>query len=202
MKIPAAISVFAALALLAAAATAQEGVTYPKEIIFKGTGKAVVFSHKKHTEDFGIACDGCHGKLFEAEAGAAKGKGDFTMRAMYEGKYCGACHNGSDAFAADDFMQCERCHYAAPEAEEAPRANLSGPKEEITLGSDDSVAVFRHESHQGKACNKCHTSLFPMKKTKTVTTMDEINAGKSCGTCHNGKAAFDQSQCSMCHPKM
>jgi hypothetical protein len=32
----------------------------------------------------------------------------FTMEALYAGKYCGVCHNGSDAFASN--TRCATCH--------------------------------------------------------------------------------------------
>jgi len=56
----------------------------------------------------------------------------------------------------------------------------------------------------GNSCKDCHNSnVFPKMKQGTVTiTMNEIYAGKLCGTCHNGKRAFDaKSNCTRCHVK-
>jgi c(7)-type cytochrome triheme protein len=55
---------------------------------------------------------------------------------------------------------------------------------------------------KGFKCGDCHTKIFPMKKGKL--TMAEMNAGKECGTCHNGTKAFstkDAASCKKCHKK-
>jgi len=164
---------------------------------------AVTFSHEKHVSDYGQTCDACHAEIFELKYGAALAKGDFRMQPMYEGKYCGACHNGETAFQADDFSRCNSCHTGAVQKPTAGVfAKLAGPKGPIELGSDETVAVFSHEAHDSFACRDCHTKLFPIKKTGTVTTMDEINGGKACGSCHNGEKASDASDCHKYHPKM
>ncbi len=64
--------------------------------------------------------------------------------------------------------------------------------------------VFSGKVHADKGfkCSDCHTKIFPMKKT--TLTMAEINAGKECGTCHNGTKAFkasDPANCTKCHKK-
>jgi c(7)-type cytochrome triheme protein len=181
-------------------ALAVEGMNLPADISYEATGKSVLFSHKAHVDDFGLACDDCHGKIFEPRAYAAKENGDFNMNGLYAGKYCGACHNGEKAFASDDFESCERCHTG--NRPEFSNGKPTGPSAPIKLGSDENMAEFKHPAHAGFKCYECHTALFPMKDTKTITTMDDINAGKACGTCHNGKKAFDASQCGTCHPKM
>jgi c(7)-type cytochrome triheme protein len=76
-------------------------------IIFVKPVKAVVFEHKNHI-DQGLECDSCHDDLFEMEAGAAEANDNFTMAALYEGKYCGACHDGDMAFASN--TRCTVCH--------------------------------------------------------------------------------------------
>jgi hypothetical protein len=40
--------------------------------------------------------------------GEAEKNDDFTMKSLYEGKYCGKCHDGSTAFASD--TRCNACH--------------------------------------------------------------------------------------------
>ena len=77
-------------------------------IVFVKPVKAVDFSHKIHTMDAGLECDSCHDDLFEMEAGATEENGDFTMQALYDGKYCGACHDGDMAFASN--TRCTICH--------------------------------------------------------------------------------------------
>jgi c(7)-type cytochrome triheme protein len=73
------------------------------DILYKDEDNGnVTFSHEAHVQMF--SCDDCHPDLFKAESGANK----TTMEEMEEGKSCGACHDGSDAFnVAED---CESCH--------------------------------------------------------------------------------------------
>lgn len=70
--------------------------------------QSVIFSHKVHTRDTGLDCDSCHDELFEMEAGAAEADEKFTMATLYEGGYCGACHDGQTAFASN--TRCTACH--------------------------------------------------------------------------------------------
>lgn len=87
----------------------DEGVYGPAApIIWNKPVKGVFFSHKTHTMDMGLSCDSCHDELFEMMAGAAEEKADFTMESLYAGKYCGACHDGSMAFASN--TRCTTCH--------------------------------------------------------------------------------------------
>ena len=57
---------------------------------------------------------------------------------------------------------------------------------------------------KGLKCNDCHTKIFKMKKGSDKITMADMNAGKNCGTCHNGEKAFkssDPANCAKCHKK-
>jgi len=81
----------------------------PKTIVFSEPVKAVTFNHELHTEDLGFECSSCHNDLFKMKMGNAETKPEeFTMEALYAGKYCGACHNGDDAFASN--TKCTTCH--------------------------------------------------------------------------------------------
>ena len=70
--------------------------------------KSVIFEHKVHTMEVGLDCESCHDELFEMEAGAAEESEDFTMASLYEGAYCGGCHDGETAFASN--TRCTACH--------------------------------------------------------------------------------------------
>ncbi len=72
-------------------------------------------------------------------------------------------------------------------------------------GGGAGKVVFDGKLHadKGLKCNDCHTKIFPMKKGAKIT-MADINAGKSCGECHNGTKAFkagDAANCAKCHKK-
>ena len=85
-----------------------EGVFHGGDVVYTKPVKAVIFSHKAHVEDMGMSCEMCHPDLFMMSNLAAQENDDFTMQSLYDGKYCGSCHNGSWAFASD--TQCARCH--------------------------------------------------------------------------------------------
>ena len=57
---------------------------------------------------------------------------------------------------------------------------------------------------KGLKCGDCHTKIFKMKKGSEKITMADMNAGKNCGTRHNGEKAFkssDTANCGKCHKK-
>ncbi len=78
------------------------------------------------------------------------------------------------------------------------------PGRTLEFPSTMGKVVFSGKIHADKGfkCGDCHTKIFPMKQT--TLTMADINAGKACGTCHNGDKAFkanDPANCSKCHQK-
>ena len=81
-----------------------------------------------------------------------------------------------------------------------------GPGKTVEFaGGSAGKVVFDGKAHadKGLKCTDCHTKIFPMKKGEGFK-MADINAGKSCGTCHNGEKAFktnDQADCNKCHKK-
>ncbi len=89
------------------------------------------FSHALHVEDNGLACNDCHSETFSMKVGSSSTNGDFTMAAFKEGKYCGSCHNGDDAF--DSSSQCESCHFP--------------PEKKIVFNSPVKSVVFDHNIH-------------------------------------------------------
>ena len=65
--------------------------------------------------------------------------------------------------------------------------------------------LFNHEKHveaNGRKCSGCHVGVFQMEKGSNRMNMSKITKGHFCGTCHNGKTAFDvedRAQCARCH---
>ena len=77
------------------------------DIVFKPQkAKEVVFSHDRHVKDLGLACQKCHPDLYVTPE---KDK-HVKMVAMSQGKSCGACHNGKEAFPVSKKDQCSKCH--------------------------------------------------------------------------------------------
>jgi c(7)-type cytochrome triheme protein len=75
----------------------------------------------------------------------------------------------------------------------------------ITLKNSGGDVVFNHAQHSsvvGQKCTACHDKLFTNVKKHKKVTMKEMQKGKSCGACHNGKTAFSvKGDCSRCHKK-
>ena len=98
-----AFTVIATLTLSFSAYAVPSGKTV--ELDAKGAGK-VVFDGKVHA-DHGIKCADCHQSgLFKMKNGADA----ITMKDINEGKFCGACHDGTKAFSAKDAANCAKCH--------------------------------------------------------------------------------------------
>ncbi len=82
------------------------------DIIFSDTKKQrqVLFSHEGHQEA-GNKCADCHPQIFQQEKGSSDEGNALTMKSMRGGKFCGACHNGKDAFKV--MSSCKKCHFVA-----------------------------------------------------------------------------------------
>ncbi|PLX97936.1 MAG: hypothetical protein C0622_12100 [Desulfuromonas sp.] len=82
--------------------------------------KPVVFSHQLHRQRF--SCSLCHTEL---EFSFTRGETGVTRDDYLNGRYCGACHDGTTAFATES--ACDRCHRDIdPERQDYPplAANL------------------------------------------------------------------------------
>lgn len=72
------------------------------DIFYKNDEGNVTFPHTAHIENY--SCADCHPTLFKPDSRANTA----TMEDMENGKSCGACHNGDDAFSVAE--DCESCH--------------------------------------------------------------------------------------------
>ena len=150
----------------------------------KGLG-SVVFSHATHIAKTGGSCKACHdGKVITGKEKAV------TMAEMEKGRTCGACHNGKRTFSVTG--NCDRCHKTLK------------PKEITFNMKGVTAATFSHTFHTSVySCKECHTKTFPYKTVVGKATMKDMENGKSCGICHNGKDAFASSgDCDKCHKGM
>jgi c(7)-type cytochrome triheme protein len=149
-----------------------------KDISFKvkETGP-VLFKHTAHLRKESD-CSACHNKLYKTGPNPR-----VSMAFMEKGKSCGACHNSKQAFS---IKECSKCH---------PVRELVF--EDKTLGN----VIFSHKFHIGLySCVDCHTSLFKAARSKNKVSMREMEEGKSCGSCHDGKTAFSvKDKCGTCH---
>lgn len=77
---------------------------------------------------------------------------------------------------------------------------------DVTMKNKGGDTVFSHETHvvgSELKCQACHPKLYTNAKQRKITSMEEMQKGKSCGACHNDKvAAFSvKENCEMCHQK-
>ncbi|MSM41311.1 MAG: cytochrome C [Geobacter sp.] len=134
------------------------------------------FSHKVHTPLY--KCENCHNKVFTTGVAARR----YSMAQMERGQSCGVCHNDKDAFTAK--ANCTRCH----------------PVKDIPYPA--SGGLFKHTAHISLyRCDYCHDKIFVPGPGRQPYTMPNMEGGKSCGACHDGKAAFSvKGDCDKCHP--
>ncbi|GAM08277.1 hypothetical protein OR1_00548 [Geobacter sp. OR-1] len=76
---------------------------------------------------------------------------------------------------------------------------------DIALKNKGGGVQFSHDAHvseMGVECAQCHDKLYTNVKQHKKVTMKEMQKGKSCGSCHNGKTAFGvKGDCAKCHKK-
>ena len=154
----------------------------PQPITFKIKGvPEVTFSHEFHLKKLDGKCRSCHdGRII---TGRDK---NVTMAQMQKGKTCGACHNGKKAFSVAG--SCDRCHKGFKPGN-------------IIFKTEGGEVKFSHDFHlEMYKCTDCHTKRFPFSKDAKHYKMSDMDGGKSCGGCHNGKDAFSTSgECDKCH---
>ena len=144
----------------------------------RNAGK-VIFNHDTHMKrpEMKHDCKTCHNSIFQM-----KKRVSHSMTEMEGGASCGACHNGTVAFAV---RECVRCHKVK---EITYRVKTTG------------TVLFSHNTHLAKyPCSSCHNEIFNAGPNKRIT-MAAMEKGKSCGACHEGKTAFSISKCTVCHP--
>lgn len=109
----------------------DEEVEHGGDIIYTKPLKAVIFSHKAHTEDIGLQCEWCHDSTFEMEALHMQENTNFDMESLCNEAYCGTCHNGDISFSTT--VQCARCHIGVKGYEELVRQGKIEPEHESTV---------------------------------------------------------------------
>jgi c(7)-type cytochrome triheme protein len=137
----------------------------------------VTFSHSLH----GLNCEGCHPKIFIKKNNSNKA----TMEEMEQGKSCGSCHNGDKAFTVKE--NCLKCHDAAGDI--------------LYKITDAGNVTFSHEAHTDMfSCEDCHSDIFKAERGANRTSMEKMEEGESCGSCHDGSEAFSVAEdCESCH---
>ena len=89
----------------------------------------------------------------------------------------------------------------------APAIEIRVPADIVyTRGlSGDSTVSFSHVTHfefAGRKCTTCHVALYPILQPRHRLSHSVMDAGASCGTCHDGERAFgtmERRDCGICH---
>ena len=106
----------------------DEDLGHGGDIVYTKPLKAVIFSHKAHTEDIGLQCEWCHDETFEMEAlSMQEDMEKFNMESLCNEDYCGTCHNGDISFSTT--TQCARCHIGVKGYNEMVEKGLIEPDE-------------------------------------------------------------------------
>lgn len=172
--------------------TGSYGTTLTKII----SADTPMFSHRVHAIELDLDCNECHPDTFKKKRGAAEAAGDYTMKSLEKGMYCGTCHNDDAAFGVTEPDTCITCH----------DSNMKQPK--TIVFEKPKAVIFDHTKHTidiGLKCNECHNDLFKMKIGDAESqpeqfTMEALYAGKFCGACHDGENAFaSKTKCTRCH---
>jgi c(7)-type cytochrome triheme protein len=149
---------------------------------FKNAGP-VVFSHELHLKKYNNKCKICHNAIFNLND-----RRHYSMADMEKTRSCGACHTGVNAFSVKNEKECIRCHKGNPQ-------NVTYPVKSV------GAVVFSHAVHltkTGGACQSCHSGKVITKERGV--TMAQMEKGKQCGACHNGKRTFTVAgNCDRCH---
>ena len=151
----------------------------------------VVFSHGVHMV-FADNCDVCH-KDNQPWGMGKSAHGTIQMAPMYEGQSCGVCHDGTEAFAA---TSCTRCHDL--DSVTAPLPDIQQP------GGGFGPTTFSHNMHlmAGATCENCHPEPWRWTVSEPgAMQMGPMYVGASCGVCHDGRQAFDATECARCHDR-
>ncbi len=161
-------------------------------------------------------CKVCHNSIFKMK----RWENNLSQKNITNGKICGTCHNGIEAFAATDKSNCNRCHIAgAPNAE-----HLHHPEKvkqaEIKKIAEKIGAKWRPENlpHGKLPFDRFQfIDWMKLKKNNVFTPVTSLDKNTDEGTRDNkilfaSKSGFvsdvvfdhkvhsDWINCSTCHP--
>lgn len=165
------------------------GASETKDIAFTFPhSDPVIFSHQTHLKKYNNNCRVCHNAIFDL-----RNKRKYTMAEMEKTKSCGGCHTGVKAFSVTDEKKCVLCH-------------TGEPRPVIYKVKGAPQAEFSHRAHDratGGKCKSCHNGKVLTGKNDRGVSMAQMEKGRTCGACHNDKAAFTVAgNCGKCHKGM
>ena len=89
----------------------------------------------------------------------------------------------------------------------AARSGAAGVVGEVAGADSPGRVVFSHATHVDERrpdCTTCHPRLFPIGRAtapgmRVRVTHRDMDAGRQCGACHNGREARGREDCAGCH---
>jgi c(7)-type cytochrome triheme protein len=96
------------------------------------------------------------------------------------------------------------CAWAAAVAAQS-LPNLPGELRLAKSAESPGQVVFNHETHvdtSKPACTTCHPREFRILKAsagRAPIRHADMEKGRQCGSCHDGKKAFAMDDCTTCH---
>ncbi|MBI3398553.1 MAG: hypothetical protein HY026_04890 [Deltaproteobacteria bacterium] len=151
--------------------------------------RSVVFPHWWHRTQF--VCKVCHSDLgFEMKAGA----GDIKMADIFAGKWCGACHNGTIAFAA---TTCDRCHSKDIEVKE--NRSFSETTKEYPADSYGNKINWAAALEQGKIKPKASLDGKEDILALDINVERPVKGGVMPGVIYPHKPHTQLLACGNCH---
>lgn len=158
----------------------------PVRLLLENAGGRVVFDHRRHAEDYKVACEACHHESAEARENVQP---------------CGACHgvdfDGSFredhvAAFADDETTCATCHHMGS----APaKWDHAAHAEEYGLSCTDCHHANADIEPEPARCTACHLDK-PMGDIPDMKTA----AHAKCADCHQEWFDAGMKGCTSCHP--
>ena len=158
----------------------------PVRLLLENAGGRVVFDHRRHAEDYKVACETCHHESAEARENVQP---------------CGACHgvdfDGSFredhvAAFADDETTCATCHHMGS----APaKWDHAAHAEEYGLSCTDCHHANADIEPEPARCTACHLDK-PMGDIPDMKTA----AHAKCADCHQEWFDAGMKGCTSCHP--
>lgn len=161
--------------------------------------KPVVFPHWVHSMNY--TCKVCHTDLgFQMKAGAD----DIKMQEIYQGKWCGKCHNGRIAFASSPKgNNCHRCHSLGLEVKENKSSNPEKYFSKLSPDPYGNNVNWVRSIIDGKICPK---ASLDGKQKMFVLDMDiEYEVASELGfpsVIFPHKNHTMWLHCSNCHPRV
>lgn len=161
----------------------------------------VVFPHWSHRARF--TCRVCHQELAFS---MRQGDTGITRKKYLEGKFCGACHNGTLAFAVQDGPQagCRKCHMEKENRNELDRkfeqfAELL-PMSRFGNGIDWAKALQEGKVDPIDTLNTDQPPLPFPEKLKQPLKLGTSSPRSDVSFSH--REHFAELDCSSCHPEI